>query len=251
MSGSSPQQLPFLRTGFVWSSADAYLFDIDGTLLNSRDSVHYQAFQNAVRSVCGFEAGIDGVPVHGNTDPLILREILRRAGLSETAIALHLPQIIERMCREVERRRRDLVPELCPSVIDLLTYLRRRGKLLVAASGNLEPIGWAKLERAGIKEMFGFGSFSWPRESRAEIFSHGVALTRQIVGPQAFVYAVGDTPADIQAARTAGIPVIALATGIFSFEQLLPCNPDACMISAADLLALDNTGSAGAIPRAT
>jgi phosphoglycolate phosphatase-like HAD superfamily hydrolase len=250
MSGSSPEQLPFLRTGFLWSSADAYLFDIDGTLLNSRDSIHYQAFQNAVRSVCGLEAGFDGVPVHGNTDPLILRAILRRAGLSETSIALHLPQMIEGMCREVERRRRDLVPELCPSVIDLLTYLRRRCKLLVAASGNLEPIGWAKLERAGIKEMFGFGSFSWPRESRTEIFRHGVCLARQDF-QSASVCAFGDTPADIQAARAAGIPVIALATGVFSFAELLACGPDACLNSAADLLDQANAGLSGATPRAT
>ena len=38
-----------LENTFRWDAADAYLFDIDGTLLNSRDGVHYNAFHNAVR----------------------------------------------------------------------------------------------------------------------------------------------------------------------------------------------------------
>jgi phosphoglycolate phosphatase-like HAD superfamily hydrolase len=227
----------FLRAGFVWSAADAYLFDIDGTLLNSRDSVHYDAFHNSVRSVCGVKAGMEGMLVHGNTDPGILREMLRRAGLSAELIADYLPPIVAHMCREVERNRLDLAPELCPSIVDLLVWLRQRGKLLGAASGNLEPIAWVKLERAGIRDMFSFGSFSWPRESRSDVFSHGVTLVQQRLGTKASVCVVGDTPADIQAARAIGIPVIALATGIYSFAQLLACEPDACMPSAANLLA--------------
>jgi len=62
-----------VRPGFRWDSADAFLFDIDGTLLNSGDAVHYFAFRNAIRDVLGIEASIEGVPVHGNTDVGILR----------------------------------------------------------------------------------------------------------------------------------------------------------------------------------
>jgi phosphoglycolate phosphatase-like HAD superfamily hydrolase len=238
-SGSPAPQAPFLRAAFAWRSADAYLFDIDGTLLNSRDAVHYHAFLNALDSVCKVNASLDGVQVHGNTDPCILREVLRRAGLSEDLITARLPQMIERMCAEVERHRQDLAPELCPGIVDLLPSLKHQGKHLGAASGNLESIGWAKLEKAGIKAMFGFGSFSWPRETRAAIFSHGVNLARQRLGPAASVCALGDTPADIQAARAVGIPVIALATGVYSFQDLLACGPDGCLANANDLLAVE------------
>src|ERR1043166_4408679 len=62
----SAGQKVFVRAGFQWDAADAYLFDIDGTLLNSRDAVHYFSFRNAVRQVLGVEVGIDGVPVLGN-----------------------------------------------------------------------------------------------------------------------------------------------------------------------------------------
>ncbi|HEY6308256.1 MAG TPA: HAD family hydrolase [Candidatus Angelobacter sp.] len=233
---SSGAPAPFFRAGFVWSAADAYLFDIDGTLLNSRDSVHYQAFHHAVRSVCGAETSFDGLRVHGNTDPGILRAALRRAGLSDPLIDAHLPQMVEQMCAEVERNRSDVAPELCPRIRDLLAYLQERGKLLGAASGNLEPIGWLKLEKAGLKPAFAFGAFSWPRETRAEIFGHGVMLARQKLGPAASVCVLGDTPSDIQAARSVGIPVIALATGIYSFTDLLAWSPDACLNCASELL---------------
>ena len=226
-----------MRPGFRWDSADAFLFDIDGTLLNSRDAVHYFAFRTAIRDVLGIEASIEGVPVHGNTDVGILRAVLQRAGLRHRAINKHMPQIVARMCAEVQQNREQLNPELCPSMMELINYLLSRGKLLGAASGNLETVGWLKLEKAGLRPFFTFASFSFPRESRAEIFQHGIDLARQRLGEHASVTVVGDTPSDIDAARAVGVPVIALATGIYSFAQLRTLNPDACFACGTDLLA--------------
>lgn len=236
MAPSSAGQKSFVRPGFRWDAAEAYLFDIDGTLLNSRDAVHYFSFRNAVRQVLGIEVGIDGVPVHGNTDPGILRAALRQAGVQNDVVDAHMPEIVERMCAEVQRNHLDMRPELCPSILELISYLQKRGKLLGAASGNLEPIGWLKLEKAGLRKWFAFGSFSFPRESRAEILQHGIELARRRLGPQATVAVVGDTPSDIEAARAVEAPVITLTTGIFSFSDLVACNPDACFSCGADLL---------------
>jgi len=234
----STGQKAFVRPGFRWDSADAYLFDIDGTLLNSRDAVHYFAFLHAARQVLGQEVSLEGLLVHGNTDPGILRAALRRAGVEEAAIDGAMKQIVEHMCDEVRRNQDQLRPELCPSIPELIAWLRGQGKLLGAASGNLEPVGWLKLEKAGLREMFVLGSFSFPRESRAEIFLHGIGLVRERLGERATVTVVGDTPSDIEAARAVGAPVIALATGIFSFADLLACDPDACFACGNDLMAL-------------
>ena len=226
-----------MRPGFRWDSADAFLFDIDGTLLNSRDAVHYFAFRNAIRDVLGIEASIEGVPVHGNTDVGILRAVLRRAGMKDVAIDKHMPQIVARMCAEVEQNREQLNPVLCPSILELIGHLQRQGKLLGAASGNLETVGWLKLEQAGLRPTFAFASFSFPRELRSEIFQHGIDQARQRLGGHASVTVVGDTPADIEAARAVDVPVIALATGIYSFAQLKVYDPDACFACGTDLLA--------------
>src|SRR5215472_10778418 len=182
-----------MRPGFSWNAADAYLFDIDGTLLNSRDPVHYFAFHHALQEVFGHDAKIDGVPVHGNTDVGILKAVLRRDGFADAEIDARLPEMIDRMCAEVRRNSDQMRPELCPSIRDLLARLQLGGKLLGAASGNLEPVGWLKLEKAGLKQMFGFGSFCFPLERRADILTQGVKLARQRLGSQASsVYVVGD-----------------------------------------------------------
>ena len=237
LAPDSEGERAFVRPGFHWDGADAFLFDIDGTLLNSRDAVHYFAFRSAIRDVLGVDASIEGVPVHGNTDVGILQAVLRRAGLTDTVINTHMSQIVSRMCAEVQQNREQLNPEVCPSILEILSHLRDRGKLLGAASGNLETVGWLKLEKAGLRPMFAFGSFSFPLELRSDIFQHGIDLARQQLGTQASVTVVGDTPSDIDAARTVGVPVIAIATGIYSFSQLKGCNPEACFASGTDLLA--------------
>jgi phosphoglycolate phosphatase len=241
VSGSDNQSLSppraFVRPGFRWHAADAFLFDIDGTLLNSRDPVHYFAFHHALLEVFGLKTKIDGVPVHGNTDIGILRAVLRREGLADAQIDSGLPQMVEEMCREAERNADQMEPELCPSIYELVSGLHKQGKLLVAASGNLEAIAWLKLEKAGLKSMFSLGSFSFPLERRADIFLHGIELARQRLGNRATVHVVGDTLADIEAAKEIGVPIIAVATGIYSFEDLLALDPDASFGCGTDMLA--------------
>lgn len=220
----------------MWNSADAYLFDIDGTLINSRDAVHYFAFRNALRSVYGIEASIEGVPVHGNTDIGILRAVLQRAGLADAEIEANLSQAVEFMCNDVRKNQEQLSPEVCPGIPELLSRLQRSGKVLGAASGNLEPIGWLKLEKAGLREFFSLGTFSFPLEEREDIFRRGIRMIRDKLGSQAVVCVVGDTPADIRAARATECPVVALATGIYGYDELRVLNPDACLKCASDLL---------------
>jgi phosphoglycolate phosphatase-like HAD superfamily hydrolase len=48
---------------------------------------------------------------------------------------------------------------------------------------------------------------------------------------------VGDTPRDIEAARANFLSVIAVATGSYSFDDLLEYQPEVCATSLADLLA--------------
>ncbi|HXP47316.1 MAG TPA: HAD family hydrolase [Terriglobales bacterium] len=229
---------PAEASAFRWDSADAYLFDIDGTLLNSRDGVHYNAFHNAVRRFFGVSSKIDRVPLHGNTDLGIIRAVLRREGVSDAEIDDKLPLMTAAMCEEVERNAIGMQPELCPSVAELVQRLDAAGKLLALASGNLEKIAWKKLEASGLRRYFAFGSFSDRREQRADIIRWGVAEAHRRLSAAAVVYVVGDTPSDIQAAHAAGVPVIAVATGIFSLEELKSHGPDLCVSCCTELLEL-------------
>jgi len=243
LSSSSNADRRSQQSGVVrppWIDADAYLFDIDGTLLNTRDGVHYHAFHNAVREVFRVHSHIDGVPVHGNTDIGILRAVLRREGLSDADFESRLPQALEYMCAEVTEKSTEIRIELCPSVMELLEKLHAAGKLLGVVSGNLERIGWLKLQTAGLRPFFAFGCFSdqnqLRNEHREEIFRQGLVEARRRLTPHASVCVVGDTPADVNAARRLGIPVIAVATGIYDVKALRLLGPDTCVTCCTELL---------------
>ncbi len=221
---------------FPWREADAYLFDIDGTLLNTRDLTHYYAFHRAMLEVFGVSCTIDGLVLHGNTDMGIIRAALRREGLSDGEISEKLPTALQYMCDEVARNAAGLEAEVCPSIREFLDDRLRQGKLLGVVSGNLEPIGWLKIEAAGLRSYFAFGCFSGRRELREDIFRDGMAESRRRIGNQAKVCFVGDTPADIQAAQAVGAPIIAVATGIYKPEDLFSHGPDVCVSCCRDLL---------------
>lgn len=221
-----------------WVEADAYLFDIDGTLLTAHGGTHMNAFQTAIEQVLGLKGTLHGLPVHGNTDIGILRAFVRRANFPEQEFDARLPQLLEVMCSEVERNRHLMRAEPCPSVPELVTMLGAHRKLLGIASGNLESIGWLKVESAGLRPYFTFGAFSDHFELRSQIFADAVGQTRERLGTKAPVCVIGDTPSDVQAARAAGIPVIAVATGIYPRLELERENPDLCLPCCTDLLDL-------------
>jgi phosphoglycolate phosphatase-like HAD superfamily hydrolase len=225
-----------VEPGFVWGRQDAYLFDIDGTLLRSRDRVHFESFASSVKRVTGFEVTLAGVVLHGSTDTAILREACGKAGIPADILEPQVAAILEGMCRNVAVRRHEMDLVLMPGVKETLSYLAERGALLGVATGNLEMIGWIKIEEAGLREWFRFGGFSDQFPVRSELVRHAARKARELAGAEARVCVVGDTPRDIEAARANGLPVIAVATGHYTFDALLECRPEVCASSLAGLL---------------
>jgi len=222
--------------GFRWMDFDAYLFDIDGTLLVTRDLVHYNALNRAIRDVYRVEATIDGIAYHGKTDLGILRAVLERAGVSADIFEAKLPEALSIVCREVSANANDIMADICSSIPQVLAKLQAEGKLLGVASGNLESVGWHKLEAGGLRQFFSFGFFSDHCEARVNIFRRGVEYARSKLGADATICFIGDTPEDIKAARVAGAQVVAVSTGTFSSAELLCHDPDVCLSSFRDLL---------------
>ena len=236
-----------IRPGFVWDAQDAYLFDIDGTLLWSRDRVHFNSVAESVRAVTGFEVSLTGVLIHGGTDTSILRESLAQAGIPREAWEPQLEAILEAMRQTVASRRGELDLRLMPAVEQTLAHLSDRGALLGLATGNLELIGWIKVEVAGLREWFRFGGFSDQFPVRSAMVRDAASKARQLLAPEtaatASICVVGDTPRDVEAARANGLPVIAVATGKYNFEELAALEPDACTSSLAALLGASNGAS--------
>lgn len=219
-----------------WDSYQAYLFDIDGTLLNCTDAVHYFAFCNTLQMLAGRPLNLDGVVAHGNTDTGILRDALQLAGISDAAWRPRLPEAYAAMCADVEANKADLRVTVLPGVTDVLQHLHRREACVGVATGNLAGIGQLKLEAGGLLQHFDFLGFSDGFEARSEVFAAALRKARTLTYPDATVCVVGDTPSDIAAARANGLDVIAVATGVYAYEQLLQCEPTVCIRSLADLL---------------
>lgn len=231
-----------------WDAYDAYLIDIDGTLLNCRGPVHYHAFLDALQLLAGRPLDLSGVTAHGNTDVGILRDALVASGIAEELWNARLAEACERMAGFVMARSTELDPQLLPGAIQMLQSLRDRGAVLAVATGNLESIGRIKLERGALLEYFTVGVFSDGCEFREEVFRRGTSLVRAIIGREAAICAIGDTPADIRAARACGIDVIAVATGVHSQAELDREAPDLCLSSMLELIAPASHGDAQIVP---
>jgi phosphoglycolate phosphatase len=236
MKEQQAEQWALTLNGFRWMEADAYLFDIDGTLLVTRDGLHRAALHRAMREVYGVETTIDGIAYHGKTDLQILRAALERVGISHEIFDANLPRALQIVCQDVSANASGIVANVCQGIPEVLEKLRTASKLLGVASGNLESVGWHKLQAAGLRHFFSFGCFSDSRENRADIFSEAIRQARRRLGDSASVCFVGDTPEDVKAARLANARIIAVCTGIFPAVELASYEPDICIASCAELL---------------
>jgi phosphoglycolate phosphatase-like HAD superfamily hydrolase len=226
-----------IEPGFAWDGQDAYLFDIDGTLLRNRDRIHRESFVIGVRQVTGFDIEQALFLTPGGTDPAILRDAFEKMEIPKAVIEAQWEAMVEAIHRACEERRQEMDIRLMPGVQDVLAHLARKGAQLGLATGNLEAIGWIKMEEAGLRECFRFGGFSDHFPIRAELVGNAARKARELAGADARVCVVGDTPRDIEAAHANRLPVISVATGNFSFDALLELRPEVCASSLADLLA--------------
>lgn len=192
---------------------NAVIFDMDGVIVDNRD-IHVEAFRLLAQrhgvSFCG--EGLEWMYGRGN-DTIIPRlfppEVVGRAGLAE------LGREKETIYREIYRE--CMVP--ARGLVALLDELRDNG--LPCAVGSSAPrrnVDFV-LERCGIADYFSVvvtGDMVEFRKPDPSIFR--MAAERLGVTP-AECLVFEDSTAGIQAARSAGMPVIALATTLTA-EQL-------------------------------
>ena len=219
-----------------WDSFDAYLFDLDGTLLHCKDAVHYFGFCHALECISGVPLDLRNVVAHGNTDLGILRDALTAASIPSSTWRPLLTNGVAAMEQFVASRQDEMLVEAIPGAADILSHLRMKGAVLGVATGNLSSIGMIKLRRAGLEQYFVHHGFSDGLEAREDVFRHALQQMRAAFPAIVTVCIVGDTPNDVQAAHANGTPVIAVAGGIFSQAELSNANPDYCIATFKELL---------------
>ncbi len=207
------------------------LFDIDGTLLDTQGAGR-RAFHAALLDVFRTTGPIDSYRFCGRTDPEIARYLLTAAGVSEDQLMSALPRLWDQYLANLEVEVRSRPPQVCPGVIELLDLVEADGDRLVLGllTGNIERGARLKVNSAGIGySRFRLGAFGSDHEIRDQLPAVAVARAEAEIGHHfegKSVVIVGDTPADIACGAQLGARSVAVATGLFTEEQLAACDPD-------------------------
>lgn len=185
------------------------LWDIDGTLLKNGAKAG-QLYDQAVEYVTGFRADTLSPGEHGKTDGQIIAERLAQYGLDpvhHAAVGARLDVLSTEANLGPNRR------ELAPGVPEALAAVRHAGWINALLTGNSPTRARVKLVGAGLSE----DDFDWDRSyfgqtalQRSDITA---AAREGLQGLTSVI--IGDTPSDGSAADSAGIPFIAVATGVF------------------------------------
>ena len=190
------------------------LWDVDGTLVrNGKDAgnLYHEAVELAVGSAIA-----NRLPnTHGKTDGQILRETIAAHGLDESLHAeasRHLDEL-SRLRHEAGNHR-----ELCPGVHEALAATAARGWVNCLLTGNSASRSRYKVSGAGVDPEV----FDWQHSWFGDVSPVRSELTLRARAelPDDTLVIIGDTPGDDIAATAAGLPFIAVATGVFTADDL-------------------------------
>lgn len=218
------------------------LFDIDGTLIHT-GGAGSRAMTRAFAEACGIENGLDGIPVPGRTDTVILADACARWGLiaGESFVAAFQQTYYRCLADELSRLPRS-VAGILPGVKSLLDALAADTAVSVGLlTGNYATTAQLKLERFGLWSYFAFGAYGGDAAERENLVA--VAIQRARAAGMCDVEAsevvvVGDTPLDVACGRANGARVLAVATGSFTAAQLCAAGADSVVEDLSDTRAI-------------
>ncbi|HVQ63163.1 MAG TPA: HAD family hydrolase [Terriglobia bacterium] len=204
------------------------LFDIDGTLVLT-GGAGIRALNRAFCQVVGIVNALDGIRLHGKTDPAIVREIFSARGALQNADSYDqiLAAYVEFLPEEVQQSRNYRV---LPGILRFLQDFQGRSDLAFGlATGNVEAGARIKLARGNLNPFFAFGGFGSDAENRTELVRraahNGSRLAGVTIDPND-IFVIGDTPRDIAAGREAGYRTVGVATSDYSTEDLSAAGAD-------------------------
>ena len=219
------------------------LFDIDGTILWT-DGAGRRAVFRALEEHFG-RIGPDDHRFDGKTDPQIVRELMRHAGIDEGEIDARLDEVLERYFAllEIELAGIEAREHVFPGVRELLDALEARDDVVLGLlTGNIQPGAHAKLAAVGIApERFVVGAFGSDHHDRPELPEIARRRAEKVLGHPVSggdVVVIGDTPADVACGIGIGARAIGVATGRYSVEELRACAPAAVFADLRDTAAV-------------
>ena len=202
------------------------LFDIDGTLVQGA-KCHYKAYIEGVKKFYGMEEYVHSINAAGKSDKLILQEILTLGGLTAEEIQKNFQNCLDFMTDYYLKNVQNENIRVLDGTAELLEELQRKNVLLGLVTGNLEPIAYAKLGRVSLDGYFSFGGFGSDNADRSLMVKKALIIAKNQLGFNGDkIFVIGDTPRDVEAAQAYNLKTIAVATGMYSTQELRDCGAD-------------------------
>ncbi len=186
------------------------LFDIDQTMVDvlPQQATAFAATFQAVYAVSG---ALEDVAFAGKTTPNILREVARLHGVPPGDIEARLPVALETLTAHLAPALdHDLRGTRFPGVVEVLEALTATPHLLGVLTGNPPAIGELILRRAGLARYFAFGTYGTEAPTRTDLVRLSIQKAMRIIPTllPAHTLVIGDSCADVRAAREAGARAI-------------------------------------------
>lgn len=203
-------------------------WDIDGTLLKTAKAGLY-AFEEAVAEMFSTTFDFTTIKTAGMTDYYISHQVIHLATGCEPSVheVCKLMSLYEKI---LPRHLASRQGHITPSVKDILTYLHHRQDYVsLLLTGNTEFGAKAKLSHYKLDGFFNFSSsaFCGTCFYRTEISNQARTIVKNryptVTSDQ--IYVIGDTPNDIDCGKAIGAKTIAVATGMYSLEELQDHSP--------------------------
>ncbi|MBN2104532.1 HAD hydrolase-like protein [bacterium] len=214
------------------------LFDIDGTLLMSGGAGR-SALNRAFTHVYGFDNGFQNVSMMGRTDPLIVKEVLKKHRIPWEENRIRTFQQVYYQFLEQELAAPEPAKSLCPGITGLLKKLSADKKIVLGIlTGNWERGAYLKLRHFQIEHYFKLGAYADDAAERVDLVPVALKRFEMLYGqsiPSHHVYVIGDTPLDIIAARPHKARTVGVATGYHNKESIQQENPDIVFESFQDV----------------
>jgi phosphoglycolate phosphatase-like HAD superfamily hydrolase len=203
------------------------LFDIDGTLIQT-GGAGMKAFARTFATEFNLANGTEHLKFAGRTDTSLVREFFSFNGIS--APPDHFRRFFDTYVFWLDRFLHELEGGVLAGVPDFIAALQHRAKppLLGLLTGNIRLGAELKLRRYQLWETFRTGAFGDDHEDRHQLAAvardrASRLLETPLRGEQILV--VGDTPLDVECARSVGARSLAVATGNSTVAELRACAP--------------------------
>ncbi len=218
------------------SQAKLILFDIDGTLIDTRGA-GARSWAWAFERQFDMKIDIAEHSTAGMTDPAIGRTTFKEVMEREPTDAelMRLMASYQTVLPDFVASSKDY--RVLDGVQSLLEELTDAGIALGLTTGGLEAAAHAKLGRGQLNHFFLVGGYGSDSEDRIALTRTAVERGEQQLGHALDlrqVFVVGDTPLDIAAAKGVGAVSVGVASGRYDVAELEAVDPDHVLASLAD-----------------